>query len=115
MFKPVVEAQREAATKITKTIEDLPAAVPALSPPPVEFADPLPIASATDTILGPLAQQYFKLSTTPQAYHTFGLRVEDNTFMMECSTKVPADYGNSWSKSDQKRWNPKTWVVMPRS
>ena len=69
VFKPVVEAQKEAASKITKVIADLPAAMPALPPPPPEFADPLPIAPPTDTV-----QQYLQLSMTLSADHTFGLR-----------------------------------------
>ena len=78
MFKPVVEAQLEAASKITKTIKDLPTAVPTLPPPPPEFADPLPIAPPTDTVLGPQAQQYLQLSMTSFADHTFGLRSEND-------------------------------------
>ena len=78
VFKPVVETQQEAASKITKTIEDLPAAVPALPPPLPEFADPLPIAPPTDTVLGPRAQQYLQLSMTSSADHTFGSRTEND-------------------------------------
>ena len=109
MFKPVVEAQREAATKITKTIEDLPAAVPALPPPPPEFADPPAIASASDTVIGPLAQQYLKLSTTGQADHTFGLRVEDDTFMILKSTDAMYQ-GNSTLSRTPKSSRSYKWT-----
>ena len=51
--------------------------VPAL-PPATQLADPLPIEEASGTILGPRAQHYLKLSMTPQADHTFGLRSEDD-------------------------------------
>ena len=77
VFKPVVEAQKEAASQITRTIEDLPAQVPALPPPPA-FTDPLPIEEASGTTLGSRTQHYLKLSMTPQADHTFGLRSEDD-------------------------------------
>ena len=81
VFRPVVEAQRETASQITRKIDDLPLAlpgqVPALPPTPA-FANPLPIEEASGTTLGPRAQYYFKLSMAPQADHTFGLMSEDD-------------------------------------
>ncbi|XP_071137295.1 uncharacterized protein [Mytilus edulis] len=78
VFKPVVEAQKAAASQITQKIEELPAPVPALPPPP----EPLPIEPPMNTILGPRAQKFLKLSMTPNADYTFGLRVEGNTIMI---------------------------------
>ena len=66
MFKSVVEAQREAVSKITKVIEDPPAASPAFPFPQAEFADPLPIASAADTVLGLLGQSAQECRSVPE-------------------------------------------------
>ena len=111
VFKPVVEAQREAATKITKTIEDLPAAVPALPPPPPEFADPLPIAPPPDTVLGPRAQQYLQLSMTPFADHTFGLRSEDDGIFIG-SSPVTFEGDDIFVDGVRYKGTPGLWELM---
>ena len=59
--------------------------MPALPPPPPEFADPLPIAPPTDTVLGPRAQQYLQLSMTPSADHTFGLQSKNDSLFIGSS------------------------------
>ena len=56
--------------------------MPALPSPTPEFADPLPIAPPTTTVLGPRAQQYLQLSMTPSADHTLGLRSENDGFFI---------------------------------
>ena len=114
IFKPVVEAQKEAASKITKTIEDIPIAppnpVPAL-PPPAEFADPLPIEPPHGTQLGPRATQYLKLSMTPHADHTFGLRVEDGVFMIG-SSPVTFDGDDIFVDGVRHKGTPGLWELM---
>lgn len=114
IFKPVVEAQKEAASKITKKIEDIPiappAALPAL-PPPAEFADPLPIEPSHGTHLGPRATQYLKLSMTPHADHTFGLRVEDDVFMIG-SSPVSFDGDDIFVDGVRHKGTPGLWELM---
>ena len=110
VFKPVVEAQREAASQITRTIEDLPAQVPALPPPPA-FADPLPIEEASGTTLGPRTQHYLKLSMTPQADHTFGLRSErDGIFIGD--SPVTFDGDDFFVDGTRYKGTPGLWELM---
>ena len=115
IFKPVVEAQKEAASKITRTIEDipiaLPAPVPALPPPAAVQEDPLPIEPPHGTRLGPRATQYLKLSMTPQADHTFGLRVEDDVFMIG-SMPVSFDGDDIFVDGVRHKGTPGLWELM---
>ena len=115
IFKPVVEAQREAASKITKTIEDIPIApptpMPAL-PPPANFADPLPIEPPHGTTyLGPRATQYLKLIGTSHADHTFGLRVEDGDYMIG-NSPVTFDGDDIFVDGVRYKGTPGLWELM---
>lgn len=110
VFKPVVEAQKEAASQITKKIEDLPAALPALPPPP-EFADPLPIEEASGTILGPRAQHYLRISMTPNADHTFGIRSEDNGIFIG-SKPVDFDGDDFFVEGVRYKGTPGLWELL---
>lgn len=110
MFKPVVEAQKEAASQITKTIEELPAPMPAL-PPPTDLAHPLAIEPPQDTRLGPRATQYLQLSMTPAADHTFGLRVEDDTIMIG-SRPVTFDGDDIFVDGVRHKGTPGLWELI---
>ena len=111
VFKPVVEAQREAASQVTKKIADLPATVSVLPPPPPEFADPLLIAPPTDTVLRARAQQYLQLSMTTSADHTFGLRSENDGIFIG-SSPVTFDGDNFFMDSVRYKGTIGLWELM---
>ena len=109
----MVEVQREAASQITRMI-DLPAVVPPLVPtlpPPPAFAEPLPIEEASGTTLGPRAQHYLKLSMTPQADHSFGLRSErDGIFIGD--SPVIFDGDDLFVDGTRYKGTPGLWELM---
>lgn len=118
IFKPVVETQKETASQITKKIEDIPLALPApvpALPPPLptdeDDDDQLAIEQALKTNLGPRAAHYLQLSMTPQADHTFGLRVEDDTIMIG-SLPVTFDGDDIFVDGERYKGTPGLWELM---